>query len=43
MDDGLKKVAGAFLIGGAIGALVALLYAPKSGKQTRLKEKRLIS
>ena len=35
MDDGLKKIAGAFLIGGAIGALVALLYAPQTGKQTR--------
>ena len=35
MDDGLKKVAAAFLVGGAIGALAALLYAPQSGKQTR--------
>jgi gas vesicle protein len=35
MDDDLKKIAGAFVIGGAIGALIALLYAPKSGKQTR--------
>jgi len=35
MDEGIKKIGGAFLIGGAIGALVALLYAPKSGKQTR--------
>ena len=35
MDDDLKKIAGAFVIGGAIGAIIALLYAPKSGKQTR--------
>lgn len=35
MDDGLKKIAGAFLIGGAIGAIVALFYAPQTGKQTR--------
>ncbi|MBC7185430.1 MAG: YtxH domain-containing protein [Calditrichaeota bacterium] len=24
-----------FLIGGAVGAIIALLYAPKSGKETR--------
>jgi gas vesicle protein len=35
MDDNAKKVAGAFLLGGMIGGLVALLYAPKSGRQTR--------
>jgi len=35
MDDDYKKVAGAFLIGGVIGAAVALLYAPKSGRETR--------
>ena len=35
MDEELKKIGGAFLIGGAIGAVIALLYAPKSGKQTR--------
>ncbi len=35
MDDDYKKIAGAFLLGGAIGAVVALLYAPKSGRETR--------
>jgi gas vesicle protein len=33
-DDGVK-IAAAFLIGGAIGAAVALLYAPQSGEKTR--------
>ncbi|MDQ7786163.1 MAG: YtxH domain-containing protein [Thermodesulfovibrionales bacterium] len=35
MDDDYKKIAAAFLVGGAVGALFALLYAPKSGKETR--------
>ncbi|MFH1025667.1 MAG: YtxH domain-containing protein, partial [Nitrospirota bacterium] len=35
MDDDYKKIAGAFLLGGVIGAVVALLYAPKSGRETR--------
>ena len=35
MDDDLKKILGAFFVGGAIGALIALLYAPQSGKETR--------
>lgn len=35
MNDAYKKVAGAFLVGGALGAAVALLYAPKSGRETR--------
>jgi gas vesicle protein len=35
MDDDYKKIAGAFLLGGMIGAFVALLYAPKSGRETR--------
>jgi gas vesicle protein len=29
------KIMGAFLIGGAVGSLIALLYAPKEGKQLR--------
>jgi gas vesicle protein len=33
-DEGVK-LAAAFLIGGAIGAAVALLYAPQSGEETR--------
>jgi len=33
-DEGVK-VAAAFLIGGAIGAAIALLYAPQSGRETR--------
>lgn len=35
MGDNAKKIAGAFLVGGIIGAFVALLYAPKSGRETR--------
>jgi len=35
MDDDAEKIAGAFLVGGIIGAFVALLYAPKSGRETR--------
>ncbi|MEW6570278.1 MAG: YtxH domain-containing protein [Nitrospirota bacterium] len=35
MDDDFKRVAGAFLLGGLLGAVVALLYAPQSGKETR--------
>lgn len=34
-DDDAVRIAGAFLLGGAIGAFIALLYAPKSGKETR--------
>jgi len=30
-----QKVAAAFLFGAVIGGLIALLYAPKSGKETR--------
>jgi gas vesicle protein len=35
MDEDYKKIAGAFLLGGVIGAAVALLYAPQSGRETR--------
>ena len=35
MSDDYRKIAGAFLIGGVIGAAVAILYAPQSGRQTR--------
>jgi gas vesicle protein len=35
MSEDNTKIAGAFLIGGIIGAAVALLYAPKSGRETR--------
>ncbi|MCS7202857.1 MAG: YtxH domain-containing protein [Thermodesulfovibrio sp.] len=34
------KIIGAFLIGGVIGATVALLYAPQSGKETRREIKK---
>ena len=34
-NDDAVKVAAAFLIGGAIGAAVALLYAPQAGRETR--------
>lgn len=35
MDDEYKKIAAAFLVGGALGGIIALLYAPKSGRETR--------
>jgi gas vesicle protein len=35
MCDDNKTIAGAFLVGGLIGAAIALLYAPKSGRETR--------
>jgi gas vesicle protein len=35
MENDYRKIAGAFLVGGIIGAAVALLYAPKSGRETR--------
>lgn len=31
----------AFLLGGAFGALAALLYAPESGRRTRVRIRRL--
>jgi gas vesicle protein len=39
-NDDVVKVGAAFLIGGAIGAAVALLYAPQSGRETRKDIKR---
>lgn len=38
---GASAVALAFLLGGAFGALSALLYAPESGKRTRVRIRRL--
>jgi len=35
MKDNAAKIGGAILIGGLIGAAIALLYAPKSGRETR--------
>lgn len=35
MEDGSKKIVGAFLLGGTLGALLAILYAPKAGRETR--------
>lgn len=37
MDDynDEKRIVGAFLIGGLIGAAISLLYAPQSGRRTR--------
>lgn len=35
MSDDTRTIAGAFILGGLIGAGIALLYAPKSGRQTR--------
>jgi gas vesicle protein len=34
-NEDAVKVGAAFLIGGAIGAAIALLYAPQSGRETR--------
>ncbi len=35
MKDDTALIGGAFLVGGMIGAAVALLYAPKAGSETR--------
>ncbi|MCI0468671.1 MAG: YtxH domain-containing protein [Nitrospirae bacterium] len=35
MQDDFKKVGAAFLVGGTIGVVLALLYAPQSGRETR--------
>jgi gas vesicle protein len=35
MNDDATKISGAILIGGLIGAAIALLYAPKAGYKTR--------
>ena len=35
MCEDNKTIAGAFLVGGLIGAAIALLYAPKAGRETR--------
>ncbi|MEW6162390.1 MAG: YtxH domain-containing protein [Nitrospirota bacterium] len=35
MNKDATKIMGAFLLGGVIGAAVALLYAPKPGRETR--------
>jgi gas vesicle protein len=35
MNDDTTKIGGAILIGALIGAAIALLYAPKSGRETK--------
>lgn len=35
VNDDARTIAGAFLLGSLIGAGIALLYAPKSGRETR--------
>jgi gas vesicle protein len=35
VKDNTSKIGAAFLIGGAVGAAFALLYAPKAGSETR--------
>lgn len=35
MNEDATKIVGAFLLGGLIGATFAILYAPKSGRETR--------
>ncbi len=39
-NDNVVKVGAVFLMGGAIGAAIALLYAPQSGPETRKDIKR---
>ena len=39
--SGAAAVLLAFLFGGAIGALAALMYAPESGRRTRVRIRRL--
>jgi gas vesicle protein len=38
---GASALSLAFLLGGAFGALAALLYAPESGRRTRVRIRRL--
>jgi gas vesicle protein len=35
MSDNSSRIVAALLLGGAVGAAIALLYAPKSGRKTR--------
>jgi gas vesicle protein len=35
MKDDTTMIVGTFLLGGILGAVVGLLYAPKSGRKTR--------
>lgn len=35
MENNGRMIGGAFLLGGFAGAVMALLYAPKSGRETR--------
>ncbi len=42
MNDIATKIGGAFLLGGMIGAGIAVLYAPKSGGETRKDIRRAV-
>lgn len=42
MDENGKLIGGAFLLGGVAGAIIALLYAPKSGRETRRDVSRTV-
>lgn len=42
MEDNGKLIGGAFLLGGVAGAVIALLYAPKSGRETRKDVSRAV-
>lgn len=42
MEDNGKIIGGAFLLGGLAGAVIALLYAPKSGRETRKAVSRTV-
>jgi gas vesicle protein len=42
MEDNGKMIGGAFLLGGVVGAVIAILYAPKSGRETRRDVSRAV-
>jgi gas vesicle protein len=42
MNNDATKIGGAILLGGLIGASIALLYAPKSGSRTRKDIKKAV-
>jgi gas vesicle protein len=41
MSDNKKNALWAFILGGLVGTVIGVLYAPKSGKETRQNIKKL--